>query len=829
GDRVMLIVEDDMTFARILVDLAHERGLKALVAGRGGTAIALAREFKPDVITLDIGLPDMAGWTILDRLKHEPGTRHIPVHVITGEANRRRALALGAMTFLQKAAEQEDLPNRLAVIKDSAQQAVKRLVVVSPNPDRITRAVSAKDIEIVPCEGAEALMEIAGRERVDGIVIDAGASDSSVILIIDALQRRSLPYMPPVIVVSDGELPGSELSAIARLGQLSAVRYAPSMDHLLDETVLLLHRQEAPLSDEQRAIISRIHETDPILENKRVLVVDDDLRNIFALTSLLEHHNIHVLHAENGRTGIELLKKNPDIDIVLMDIMMPEMDGYETMRAIRKLPQFTSLPIIALTAKAMKGDREKCIDAGASDYVTKPVELEQLFSVMRVWAWQRTYEMQPQLLPPSGSTQNGSHDSHHGEWRFDTSEDDRGNIIPGDPVLLVIEDDLTFARILVEMAHERGLKALIASTGNTALTLAREFKPNAITLDITLPDMAGWAILDRLKHDAMTRHIPVHIISGDENRRRGLALGAMTYVEKAVDQENLAKTFGIIRESTQRRRKKVLAVSVNVNAIESAIGADDILVSSTSNAHEALSIINEQYLDGIIIDIGSPGQSALELVREVQARISPYTPPVILFGSDTGAGLADLTPLLNASAIRYAPTLDRLLDESVVLLHRSEEDLSAEQQRILREVRNTDPVLAGKKVLVVDDDVRNIFALTSVLQHHKLEVVHANNGRDGIDLLENSPGVDAVLMDIMMPEMDGYETIRAIRQRPRFANLPVIALTAKAMKGDRDKCLQAGASDYVAKPVDLEQLFSVLRVCIAKITDAAKNATSGKE
>jgi CheY-like chemotaxis protein len=202
---------------------------------------------------------------------------------------------------------------------------------------------------------------------------------------------------------------------------------------------------------------------------------------------------------------------------------------------------------------------------------------------------------------------------------------------------------------------------------------------------------------------------------------------------------------------------------------------------------------------------------------------------MILFGLDNSSGLSDLTPLLNASAIRYAPTLERLLDETVVLLHRSEEDLSAEQQRILREVRNTDPVLAGKTVLVVDDDLRNIFALTSVLQHHKLRVAHASDGRSGIDLLEKTPGVDAVLMDIMMPGMDGYETIQAIRERPQFSQLPVIALTAKAMPGDRDKCIQAGASDYVAKPVDLDQLFSVLRVCFARSADAAKNAASGKE
>jgi CheY-like chemotaxis protein len=377
------------------------------------------------------------------------------------------------------------------------------------------------------------------------------------------------------------------------------------------------------------------------------------------------------------------------------------------------------------------------------------------------------------------------------------------------------------------MAHERGLKALVAGTGNAALALAREFRPNAITLDITLPDMAGWAILDRLKHDPLTRHIPVHIISGDENRRRGLALGAMTYVEKAVDQEKLTRTFGIIRDSTQRRRRKVLVVSTSAGAIESAVAADDLAFMKVDNASDALVLANEQYLDGMIVDLSLPDNSAASLIAEVQARVTPVAPPVILFGGDGGATLLDAGALLNGSAVRYAPTLARLLDETVFLLHRAESDLSAEQQRILRDVRSMDPVLSGKTVLVVDDDVRNIFALTSVLQHHQLKVVHAENGRAAIELLETMRDVDAVLMDIMMPEMDGYETIRAIRAREELADLPVIALTAKAMKGDRDKCLEAGATDYVAKPVDLEQLFSVMRVCMVRGSDVPGNAATG--
>ncbi len=414
------------------------------------------------------------------------------------------------------------------------------------------------------------------------------------------------------------------------------------------------------------------------------------------------------------------------------------------------------------------------------------------------------------------------------DWPSDLVEDDRNTIKTGDPVLLIVEDDVTFARILLDMAHERGLKALIATTGNAALTLAREFRPSAITLDITLPDTAGWLILDRLKHDPQTRHIPVHIISGDDNRRKGLALGAMTYVEKAVDQDKLSKTFGIIGDSAQRRRKKVLIVSPNGNQIESAIAADDLTVVRAYKPDEALSILTDQYVDGIIVDLALPGQSPVAMISDVQTRVAPFTPPVIVFGENNDDRLNQISSLLQASAVRYAPDLNRLLDETVVLLHRDQKDLGEGQRRRLEGARSTDNLLDGRTVLVIDDDVRNIFALTSVLTHHNLKVVHANNGRDGIDLLERTPEVDIVLMDIMMPEMDGYETMKAIRTKPEFANLPVIALTAKAMKGDREKCIQAGATDYVAKPVDLDQLFAAMRVCIGR-SDTVNSTQTRKE
>ncbi len=396
-------------------------------------------------------------------------------------------------------------------------------------------------------------------------------------------------------------------------------------------------------------------------------------------------------------------------------------------------------------------------------------------------------------------------------------EDDRNVIRPGDPVLLIVEDDTAFARILVDLARERGLKALVAVRGGTALSLAREFTPGAITLDIALPDMAGWTILDRLKHDPTTRHIPVHVISGDENRRRGLALGAMTYLEKSITKDLLVDAFGTIHESVQRRIKKLLVVTADdvrrANLKEVLEGPDIDLLNGASGS-EALTIAKQHYVDGIVIDLRLSDIPALQLVEEIQGEISPHAPPTILYSKRllTEREQADIKRLSATSIVRHAQSPERVLDETALLLHRAESDLSEKQRRMLDDVRRSEITLAGKHVLVVDDDVRNIFALTSILEEHKLHVLHAENGKSGIEVLKTTPGVDIVLMDIMMPGMDGYATIQAIRSLPHFGSLPIIAVTAKAMKGDRDKCIEAGASDYITKPVDLEQLFSVLRV-----------------
>jgi signal transduction histidine kinase/CheY-like chemotaxis protein/HAMP domain-containing protein len=413
-------------------------------------------------------------------------------------------------------------------------------------------------------------------------------------------------------------------------------------------------------------------------------------------------------------------------------------------------------------------------------------------------------------------------------------DDDRNVIQPGDPVLLIIEDDVTFARILLDLAHEKNLKALIALRGSAALALSREFTPGAITLDINMPDMAGWTILDRLKIDPATRHIPVHIISGDEDRRRGLALGAMTYLEKSTDRESLERAFATIERSAQQRTKQLLLVCADEmrrGNLYQLIAAPDLEIRDAANAPDAIRVLEQQHVDAVVIDLRLPGGAAMQTLEKLYALAHGTDLPVVLYGKRKMAAKeeAEMQRLEPEMVLRHASSREALLDLTALLLHRREADLSDEQREILAGVRKNDMALMGKKVLVIDDDLRNIFALTSVLEQHELQVFHAENGRAGIEILRKTPEIDAVLMDIMMPEMDGYETTRAIRQIPQFRSLPIVALTAKAMKGDREKCLQAGASDYVTKPVDLDHLFSVLRVWISRHRQDLRSAVGATD
>jgi len=662
---------------------------------------------------------------------------------------------------------------------------------------------------------------------VDAIVLDC-VPEAAGLEFIESVQVKSPLQVPAIVVSGSQRLSDKQVSEIHHCARVGPVRYAPTIERLLEESVLLLHREEEHLSADQRRVLTESRQSDPMLVGRKVLVIDDDLRNIFALTSVLEQRDLKTLHAENGRAGIELLQNTPDVDIVLMDIMMPEMDGYETMRAIRKIPAFQRLPIIALTAKAMKGDREKCLRAGASDYVTKPVDLDLLFSVMRVWMARdidNKFEHGVVALP------NWLEDH---EARLD---DDRNNIQAGDSVLLIVEDDPTFAGILMEKARSEGLKALVALRGGSAITLARNFKPHAITLDVRLPDMSGWTVLDHLKHDPSTRHIPVHVLSLTESLRDGFTIGATTCVQKSPDGSSLDLVLPAVARSIRPGAKKILVLGGSEpmrKKIITFLDASDLEFREATSVDEALGLISDGArdgvrLDGIVIDWAVSEVAGIGFIEKIQAQFSPYVPAIIAFGPAhlDPSRAAALRKLSKISSIRYAPSLERLLDETVVLLHRVEDNLSAVQKSVLANVRQVDPHLSGRKVLIIDDDLRNIFALTSALEHHSVHVIHAENGRSGIEVLKKNPDTDLVLMDIMMPEMDGYETTKAIRKLPGIGLLPIIALTAKAMKGDREKCLQAGASDYVAKPVDLGYLFSVMRISMAGLGTAADVAAGG--
>ncbi len=384
-------------------------------------------------------------------------------------------------------------------------------------------------------------------------------------------------------------------------------------------------------------------------------------------------------------------------------------------------------------------------------------------------------------------------------------------------MLLLIEDDVTFAVTLLEMARASGFKGVVATSGTQALELARTIKPDAITLDLRLPDYDGWVLLDRLKHDAGTRHIPVHVVSGLDEEHRSRACGALGFQMKPVSRDDLRASLDDIKSFVDKRVKQLLVVEddpIQSQAIRDLIGDGDVATTSVTSGETALQTLERNPYDCVVLDLRLPGMSGFELIERIKANPQHRRLPVIVY---TGRELTDddkarLRGLAQTVIIKDVTTMERLLDETALFLHRVEANLPERKQRVLRRLAKSDPQLAERHVLVVDDDLRNIFALTSLLEGYKMTVQYAENGKRALAKLEENPDIDIVLMDIMMPEMDGYEAVRKIRERPEWRDLPVIALTAKAMKGDREKCLEAGASDYITKPVDADQLLSLLRV-----------------
>jgi CheY-like chemotaxis protein/GAF domain-containing protein len=395
--------------------------------------------------------------------------------------------------------------------------------------------------------------------------------------------------------------------------------------------------------------------------------------------------------------------------------------------------------------------------------------------------------------------------------------DDREYIQPGDLSMLIVDDDPHYARILLGLARDKGFKGLVALRGKQALELAYTYLPSCITLDIFLPDMLGWTVLNNLKLDPRTRHIPVQIISLEEERQHGLSHGAFSYLVKPVTTEGLEVCFDRMLAFITPHVKRLLVVEdneVESLSIRELLSHDDIQIVSVGTGEAALEALREQTFDCCVLDLRLPDMSGFALLDKIKADSSTVHVPIVVF---TGKNLnaeeeRELKTVAKSIVLKDVQSPERLLDETALFLHRVVADLPPAKQQMLARLHNTNEALRGRKVLVVDDDARNIFALSTVLENQDMEVISATNGRQAIDLIQATPDISVVLMDIMMPEMDGYETMREIRKNPVLRVLPILALTAKAMKGDREKCLEAGASDYVAKPVNTEQLLSMLRV-----------------
>ncbi|HEV2624113.1 MAG TPA: HAMP domain-containing protein [Xanthobacteraceae bacterium] len=395
--------------------------------------------------------------------------------------------------------------------------------------------------------------------------------------------------------------------------------------------------------------------------------------------------------------------------------------------------------------------------------------------------------------------------------------DDRMDVQPGDAILLIVEDDPHYARILVDLARDKGFKALLAMRGDDALNLAKQYQPTAVSLDVFLPDMLGWTVLSQLKQNPLTRHIPVQIVSLDEDRQHGLARGAFAFVNKPTTREGIEEALSRIKEFAEPRRKRLLVVEDNQAeqmSIRELLGHDDIEIVNAETGGEALSRLREEPCDCVVLDLRLPDMTGFEVLERMRADTALADVPVVVF---TGRELsveedAQLHTMARSIVVKGVESPERLLNETALFLHRVITDLPPEKQQMLERLNSSDDDLIGRTALLVDDDPRNIFALSSALERRGMKVLTATTGAEAIEIIEETPSLAIVLMDIMMPEMDGYQTIEMIRRNREYRRLPIIALTAKAMKGDREKCLQAGASDYLAKPVNTEQLLSALRM-----------------
>jgi signal transduction histidine kinase/DNA-binding response OmpR family regulator/HAMP domain-containing protein len=401
--------------------------------------------------------------------------------------------------------------------------------------------------------------------------------------------------------------------------------------------------------------------------------------------------------------------------------------------------------------------------------------------------------------------------------REDRIEDDREKVVSGEPLVLIIENDPHYARLLLSLARDKGFKGIVASNGSTGLSLARTCNPTTISLDILLPDMLGWAVLRQLKLDPSTRHIPVQIITVKEERQHDLARGAFAYYVKEPTTDGLKTALDRLKAFAAPRTKRLLIVEDNEierQAIVKLLDYTDIEIVTVNTGGEAIDALTGSAFDCMVLDLRLPDMTGFELLERLHVEPTLADIPAVIFtGKElTATEQAQLRSMAKSIVMKDVESPERLLDETALFLHRVIADLPREKQAMLERIHSSNKILHGKKVLVVDDDARNIFALASLLENQEMQVITATSGRMALEIAARTPDLSIVLMDIMMPDMDGYDTIRNIREDTRFSGLPILALTAKAMAGDREKCLEAGASDYISKPVNTDHLLSLMRL-----------------
>jgi len=399
--------------------------------------------------------------------------------------------------------------------------------------------------------------------------------------------------------------------------------------------------------------------------------------------------------------------------------------------------------------------------------------------------------------------------------------DDRDRITSEDKVVLMIEDDMSFARILYDVCREKGFKCIHAAAGEKGLELAEACRPHAILLDLSLPGISGWQVLDMLKDNIHTRHIPVHIISAAEKTTDIFRKGAIGYLTKPVTEEQLDDVFNKLDTVISKETRDLLIVEDDTDLRDSIQGifeSSAINITACGEGREALRYLSEKQYDCVILDLSLPDISGFDVLSELSKMEEIPAPPVVIY---TGKELTDaeqfeINKYADSVIIKGAKSDERLVDETTLFLHTVSDDLQYKGRGRIEELHDVDGFMKDKKVLAVDDDMRNLFALTDELEELGMVVVKATNGQEALDVLEKDKDIDIVLMDIMMPVMDGYESMRNIRKQPCYKDLPVLALTAKAMREDRNKCIEAGANDYIPKPVDMDRLLSTMRVWLKK-------------